>query len=157
MAKVSQITVPDGTTYDVGVKYPNVSPILSKTFTGVIASAANWANGVFFFGSIKPVSWTGLWSIKYKVYAEAAGQPLSQARATVTIAGNQGAEQTVDEYFPKCEMPVVGIAAHGVSSAILSTDYYSLEGQRLDAPQKGVMIRVEHLSNGQHITTKVIK
>ena len=75
----------------------------------------------------------------------------------ITIAGNQGAEQTVDEYFPKCEMPVVGIAAHGVSSAILSTDYYSLEGQRLDAPQKGVMIRVEHLSNGQHITTKVIK
>ena len=75
----------------------------------------------------------------------------------ITIAGNQGAEQTVDEYFPKCEMPVVGIAAHGVSSAILSTDYYSLEGQRLDTPQKGVMIRVEHLNNGQHIATKVIK
>lgn len=75
----------------------------------------------------------------------------------ITIAGNQGAEQTVDEYFPKCEMPVVGIAAHGVSSAILSTDYYTLEGQRLDTPQKGVMIRVEHLNNGQHIATKVIK
>lgn len=98
MAKVSQITVPDGTTYDVGVKYPNVSPILSKTFTGVIASANNWANGAFFFGSIKPVSWTGIWSIKYKVYAEAAGQPLSQARATVTIAGNQDAFRTYASY-----------------------------------------------------------
>lgn len=98
MAKVSQITLPSGTTYDVGVKYPNVSPILSKTFTGVIASAADWANGVFFFGSIKPVSWTGLWSIKYKVYAEAAGQPLSQARATVTINGSQGVYRSYASY-----------------------------------------------------------
>lgn len=75
----------------------------------------------------------------------------------IMIGGNSDADQTVDEYFPKCEKPVVGIVAHGVSSAILSTDYYTLEGQRLDTPQKGVMIRVEHLNNGQHITTKVIK
>ena len=75
----------------------------------------------------------------------------------IMIGGNSDADQTVDEYFPKCEKPVVGIVAHGVSSAILSTDYYSLEGQRLDTPQKGVMIRVEHLNNGQHIATKVIK
>lgn len=98
MAKVSQITVPNGTTYDIGVKYPNVSPILSKTFTGVIATEANWTNGVFFFGSVKPASWNGLWSIKYKVYAEAAGQPLSQARATVTIAGNQDVYRTYASY-----------------------------------------------------------
>ena len=75
----------------------------------------------------------------------------------IMIGGNSDADQTVDEYFPKCEKPVVGIIPHGVSSAILSTDYYSLEGQRLDTPQKGVMIRIEHLSNGQHIATKVIK
>lgn len=75
----------------------------------------------------------------------------------IMIGGNSDADQTVDEYFPKCEKPVVGIVPHGVSSAILSTDYYSLEGQRLDTPQKGVMIRIEHLSNGQHIATKVIK
>ena len=75
----------------------------------------------------------------------------------IMIGGNSDADQTVDEYFPKCEKPVVGIVAHGVSSAILSTDYYTLEGQRLNTPQKGVMIRVEHLNNGQHIATKVIK
>ncbi len=75
----------------------------------------------------------------------------------IMIGGNSDADQTVDEYFPKCEKPVVGIVPHGVSSAILSTDYYSLEGQRLDTPQKGVMIRIEHLNNGQHIATKVIK
>jgi hypothetical protein len=75
----------------------------------------------------------------------------------IMIGGNSDADQTVDEYFPKCEKPVVGIVPHGVSSVILSTDYYSLEGQRLDTPQKGVMIRVEHLNNGQHIATKVIK
>ena len=75
----------------------------------------------------------------------------------IMIGGNSDAGQTVDEYYPKCENPVLGIVAHGVSSVILSTDYYSLEGQRLDTPQKGVMIRIEHLSNGQHIATKVIK
>lgn len=75
----------------------------------------------------------------------------------IMIGGNSDADQTVEEYYPKCEKPVVGIVAHGVSSAILSTDYYSLEGQRLDTPQKGVMIRIEHLNNGQHIATKIIK
>ena len=71
--------------------------------------------------------------------------------------GNAAADQAVDEYYPECVGPLTGIAAHGISSAILSTDFYNLEGQRLDTPRKGVMIRVEHLSNGRHVATKVIK
>ena len=72
-------------------------------------------------------------------------------------AGNADAEQSVDEYYPKCENPTTGITAHRVSADILSTEYYNLEGQRLDAPQKGFMIRVERLASGQRIVTKIIK
>ena len=72
-------------------------------------------------------------------------------------AGNADAEQSVDEYYPKCENPTTGITAHRVSAGILSTEYYNLEGQRLDAPQKGFMIRVERLASGQRIVTKIIK
>ena len=72
-------------------------------------------------------------------------------------AGNADAEQSVDEYYPKCENPTTGINAHRVSANILSTEYYNLEGQRLEAPQKGIMIRVEQLASGHRIATKIIK
>lgn len=71
--------------------------------------------------------------------------------------GNADAEQSVDEYYPKCENPTTGINAHRVSANILSTEYYNLEGQRLEAPQKGIMIRVEQLASGHRIATKIIK
>ena len=90
------------------------------------------------------------WYTNLEVYMNALVEHIMQG-------GNASADQTVDEYYPECVGPLTGIAAHGISSAILSTDFYNLEGQRLDTPRKGVMIRVEHLSNGRHVATKVIK
>ena len=43
------------------------------------------------------------------------------------------------------------------TSAIVATEYYSLDGRRLEEPQKGVNIRVERIANGKAITTKVLK
>ncbi|MBQ2674173.1 MAG: pectate lyase [Prevotella sp.] len=43
------------------------------------------------------------------------------------------------------------------TSAITATEYYDLSGRRLTEPQRGINIRVERLSNGQSITSKVIK
>ncbi len=43
------------------------------------------------------------------------------------------------------------------TSAISATEYYDLSGRRLTEPQRGINIRVERLSNGQSITSKVIK
>ena len=71
--------------------------------------------------------------------------------------GNANAETAVDEYYPACVKTSTGIEAFNTTSAITSTEYYSLNGSRLCSPQKGVMIRVERMSNGKTIVSKVIK
>ena len=58
-------------------------------------------------------------------------------------AGNADAESTFEEYYPPCVK--TGIGQVKLSSSILYTEYYSLDGFRLYAPQKGLNIRVEHM------------
>ena len=70
-------------------------------------------------------------------------------------AGNADAEQTVDEYYPACVK--TSIEQVKPTASILSTEYYSLEGFKLDAPRKGVTIRVERMADGGNIITKVYK
>ena len=67
--------------------------------------------------------------------------------------GNADAETTVNEYYPTC----VKTAIRPVKSTsnILNTEYYSLEGFKLDAPRKGVTIRVERMTDGSKTITKV--
>ena len=70
-------------------------------------------------------------------------------------AGNADAEQTVDEYYPVCVK--TGLIPLRPTGSILATEYYSLGGFRLDAPGKGVMIRVERMADGSQNVSKVIK
>lgn len=42
-------------------------------------------------------------------------------------------------------------------AAVMATEYYDLQGRRLLAPQQGVTIRVERLTNGKKIVTKIMK
>ena len=72
-------------------------------------------------------------------------------------AGNTDAESTIDDYYPACVKIDTGINNAFMSSAIISTEYYTLDGIRLDRPQKGIMLRVERMSNGKTVTSKVIK
>ena len=67
--------------------------------------------------------------------------------------GNADAETTVNEYYPTC----VNTAIRPLKSTsnILNTEYYSLEGFKLDAPRKGVTIRVERMTDGSKTITKV--
>jgi hypothetical protein len=64
-------------------------------------------------------------------------------------------ESNYEEYYPEY-MVSSGIKTT-CTSAIRLTEYYALDGTRLSAPRKGLMIRVEHLDNGQKVATKVIK
>ena len=72
-------------------------------------------------------------------------------------AGNADALDTLDEYYPAWVNPSTAITNHVSSSAILATEYYNLEGLRLTTPQKGIMVRVERMSNGKTVITKIIK
>lgn len=68
-------------------------------------------------------------------------------------AGNTDAESTIEEYYPDCIK--TGIGHIKSSSSILNTEYYSLEGLRLNAPRNGVTIRVERMADGKKTVTKV--
>ena len=46
-----------------------VTKPVSKTYTGLIATANNFANSTFYFINVKPASWTKEWTIKYKIEA----------------------------------------------------------------------------------------
>ena len=82
-----------------------ILPLKSKTFTDVIASANNWANGVFFFGSIKPTTWNTTWRIKYKINVYVPNHPNYCQMAIVTVSGRQGSLasyasfNTIGEYY----------------------------------------------------------
>lgn len=66
---------------------PNVQQM--KTYTGIIGTANNWANAVFFYGKILPLSYYAVWKIHYRIYAEAAGRDDSKTLADVVISGTQ--------------------------------------------------------------------
>lgn len=70
-------------------------------------------------------------------------------------AGNADAESTIEEYYPACV--TTAIQPLKSTSSILDTEYYSLDGFRLDAPRKGVTIRVERMADGGKTVTKVFK
>ena len=48
-------------------------------------------------------------------------------------------------------------AVSPVSRKPVSTEYFDLNGRKLREPQRGVSIRVDHLANGQKVSSKVIK
>lgn len=71
-------------------------------------------------------------------------------------SGNEDGDSNFEEYYPAYKKPTTAIESVR-TSAILHTEYYSLDGRRLEEPQKGVNIRVERMSNGKTVTTKVLK
>jgi len=71
-------------------------------------------------------------------------------------SGNEDGDSNFEEYYPAYKKPMTAIESVR-TSAILHTEYYSLDGRRLEEPQKGVNIRVERMSNGKTVTTKVLK
>ena len=71
-------------------------------------------------------------------------------------SGNVDGDSNFEEYYPAYKKPTTAIESVR-TSAIVATEYYSLDGRRLAEPQKGVNVRVERMSNGKTVTTKVLK
>lgn len=72
-------------------------------------------------------------------------------------AGNEGAVDAVDEYYPACKGVDSGIEDVFVGSEIESIEYYDLRGVHLLEPADGLNIRRIRYSNGKVVTDKVIK
>ena len=113
-----------------------------------IADAWEQANG----GDLDPNAYTidteKKWYTNLEVY-------LNSLVEDIMKSGNADAESTVDEYYPSYHNPT-GIS-NVRTSAIVSTEYYDLNGRKLNEPTRGISIRIELLANGQKLTSKVIK
>ena len=113
-----------------------------------IADAWEQANG----GDLDPNAYTidadKKWYTNLEVY-------LNSLVEDIMKAGNADGESNYTEYYPAYKKPT-GISTVR-TSAIAETEYYDLNGRRLTEPQHGVNIRVERMSNGQTVTSKVIR
>jgi hypothetical protein len=88
------------------------------------------------------------WYTNLEVYANSLVEDIMKA-------GNADAESSVDEYYPSYRIPT-GIS-HAGTSAIVATEYYDLNGMKMNEPRQGISIRVERLANGVLKSKKVKK
>lgn len=86
----------------------------------------------------------------------------------IMLAGNADSDGAVADYFPAYKKEDgTSVAAINIPTGLtppvtvsdgstVGIEYYDLQGRRLDGPQKGFVIRVQRLSNGQTVTNKII-
>lgn len=86
----------------------------------------------------------------------------------LVIAGNQDADSSLEEYFPaytredgtKVEARngyTTGIQAFGSAApSVISSAYYNLQGQRINTPQNGLVIKVSKTADGKTIKQQMI-
>ena len=98
-------------------------------------------------GNAKTIDTEKGWYTNVEVYANSLVEDIMKA-------GMADGESNYTEYWPAYN--TTGITPLR-TSAITTTEYYDLNGRRLAEPQRGVNIRVERMTNGQVITSKVIK
>jgi hypothetical protein len=80
---------------------------------------------------------------------------LSSIVEDIMKAGNADAESALDDYYPSCQkMSGIGNVR---TSAIHKTEYFDLNGRPIPAPRQGLCIRVEYLTDGRMITSKIIR
>ena len=76
----------------------HLSPIMSKTFTGIIGTANYDVDCTFFFGTIKPTSYYDIWKIKYRIKVHITGtaspyNQYAQAKSEATWFGSENTHQ----------------------------------------------------------------
>lgn len=80
---------------------------------------------------------------------------LNSVVENIVKAQNSDAVSAVNEYYPVCK--TTGINQAMTKSEVKRFEYYSVNGQKLNAPQKGINIRKMIMTNGQVFTDKVVK
>lgn len=93
------------------------------------------------------------WYRNIEVYANSLVEHIIKAQ-------NANAEDALDEYFPACVSASAGIdeiLSDKTEQSIVGIEYYTLDGRRLNNPEKGITIRRFKFADGTYMTDKVIK
>ena len=98
-------------------------------------------------GALKTIDTEKGWYTNLEVYA-------SSLVESIMKGGNADGESNYTEYYPKSKSTGIN---NTLVSAIISTEYYDLQGRRLIEPKNGISIRIEHMSDGRKVATKVMK
>ena len=130
IGNISKITLPSGDEYDLKVRADNVAPIVSKSYTEVLASANTDPNGWLYFAKIFPDqnNYYIQWRVKY--------------RFTVNMTG-------VTDGSQYCEVIIVGsknyYQAYRVWNGVTNTSYRPIYGHLYySATQTGVENGIGH-------------
>jgi hypothetical protein len=77
------------------------------------------------------------------------------------VDSNTGNDNLKDIGFANVNIKGTFTEASGISTPVtlrtVATEYYDLNGRRLQEPQRGINIRVERMGDGRSVTSKVIK
>ena len=73
MADISKIKALDGTTYDikdnVAMNLPYIRPLMTKTYTDIIATSNDNRGAGFFCIKVRGDTWTSTWRVKFRIRA----------------------------------------------------------------------------------------
>ena len=84
----------DGTLKVTTLTNSDISPIASKTYTGLYGSANDAANASFYFMSVKPNTYYVMWKIRYRIHCWVPGKNYYDSYSDVEIWGYQGSLST---------------------------------------------------------------
>lgn len=84
----------------------------------------------------------------------------------IMLAGNADALDTVKEYYPAYTradgtyVPAINGEADGITEVytgqVVETQYFNLQGMRVESPSHGIVIRVDMLDNGKKRINKIV-
>lgn len=72
-----------------------LTPITTNTYTGCYATANDFANATFYFGTVRPSDYYVTWRIKYRIHASIPGQNNYKGMFDIEL---QGAQNTRSSY-----------------------------------------------------------
>ena len=88
-ATIGDLVVNGNSSFVQGIKYNQLVPLQSKTYTGVIGSAASWVGASWAYGRVKPDNFYVPWRVVVRVSVEAAGSNYAHASSIWTLDGIQ--------------------------------------------------------------------
>lgn len=85
----------------------------------------------------------------------------------IMIGGNKASQDAVKEYYPAytkadgtfvaaINADVAGIEDITSTAPVVSTQYFNMQGVRIDTPSNGAFIRIDKLADGKRIVKKVV-
>ncbi len=89
------------------------------------------------------------WYTNLEVYLNSLVEDIMKAE-------NSDAQESVDEYYPAYKEPT-GIRSTSAAPATIRTDFYNLQGQRIEQPCHGAYLITEYKADGTKQSRKVIK